>query len=161
MSGGCRSSPLKPNGRSSDGAGEISQQLRPFLIDVVTDQSTTGRVLRACHQKMIFSAFYYIKDRLQGRLPFKDKRGTWLCSIHFGENYVDVRHRKTQVRHACRIQLDGALMAAKMDKPQGYDAEGEFTFEWELQIRFGTDMNEISHIGVRSLVDDSILCFTR
>jgi hypothetical protein len=38
-----------------DGSGEIAQQLKRFLCEVVGDSSRLGKVLRACHQKMVFS----------------------------------------------------------------------------------------------------------
>jgi len=80
---------------NEDAMGEESQQLRRFLVEQIGDDSKVGRVLRACHQKMIFPGFYYIKNLIP-ELPFQDQRGTWVVSVHIGSWFVDVRHRKVQ-----------------------------------------------------------------
>eukprot|EP00005_Dracoamoeba_jomungandri_P000888 CAMPEP_0174251788 /NCGR_PEP_ID=MMETSP0439-20130205/1503_1 /TAXON_ID=0 /ORGANISM="Stereomyxa ramosa, Strain Chinc5" /LENGTH=295 /DNA_ID=CAMNT_0015332201 /DNA_START=64 /DNA_END=951 /DNA_ORIENTATION=+ len=115
-----------------DNDGETTQQLRLFLKEVITEDTLVGKVMKACHQKMIFSAFYCIKNRIWDKLPFKDKRGTWFIYVLIRpNNVVEIRHRKTQT-----------------GKPEGFEQEGDFAFSWELRLVTSANMEELESISI-------------
>jgi len=118
------------------GKGDISQQLLRFLVEALSGESLTVKVLKACHQKIVFPGFYHVKSRLFSHLPFKDMRGTWSMSIHLLENHFEVRHRKSQVSQP-----------PKGSPPD--DLGDEFNFEWELRMDFNLEMSEMIDVDVR------------
>ncbi len=117
--------------------------------------SKVGRVLRACHQKMIFPGFYYIKNLIQ-ELPFQDQRGTWVVSVHIGVDFVEVKHRKIQSGKPKGIEV--SIQAAIPSSPCSQclptflqKGDPEFAFEWELRVRFSRDLEEITKVAVTIL----------
>ncbi|GAM24749.1 hypothetical protein SAMD00019534_079240 [Acytostelium subglobosum LB1] len=111
-------------------SGDISQQLLALLSNVVTEQSRMIRLLKACHQKIILPAYYFIKANLFEDLPFRDKRGSWRMQIVFEE--------------------DGSMSAVHSKRQQstaGTDAEPEFEFEWTLAIIYDKNI-EITALKV-------------
>ena len=53
------------------GKGDISQQLLRFFVDYLPADGRTIKVLKACHQKIVFPGFYHVKSKLFDRMPFK------------------------------------------------------------------------------------------
>jgi hypothetical protein len=118
------------------GKGDISQQLLRFLVESLSSEGLTIKILKACHQKIVFPGFYHVKSRLFSHLPFKDMRGTWSMSIHLLENHFEVRHRKAQVSQP-----------PKGSPPD--DLGDEFNFEWELRMDFDLTMSQMLEVDVR------------
>lgn len=117
-----------------DGSGDISQQLKSFLEAVIPEGSKLGSVLCLCHQKIVFPAYYSIKQNIFDELPFKDSRGSWLINVYFKDSHCTVVHRKVQM--------------AK-DNVAG-EEECEFTFAWELVIELtGELFDNVSQVFVR------------
>eukprot|EP00008_Paramoeba_atlantica_P003289 CAMPEP_0201475628 /NCGR_PEP_ID=MMETSP0151_2-20130828/1012_1 /ASSEMBLY_ACC=CAM_ASM_000257 /TAXON_ID=200890 /ORGANISM="Paramoeba atlantica, Strain 621/1 / CCAP 1560/9" /LENGTH=265 /DNA_ID=CAMNT_0047855767 /DNA_START=64 /DNA_END=858 /DNA_ORIENTATION=+ len=120
------------------GKGDISQQLLKLLVEHFPKSGKTIKILKACHQKIVFPGFYHIKSKFFEQLPFKDMRGTWTMSIHLLENHYEVRHRKTQIAQPAK--------GASVDDPGG-----EFNFEWELRMDFDSNMKELLEVDVSIL----------
>jgi len=117
---------------NSDGSGDISMQLLSFLKEILTKETKIGRVLKACHQKIVFPAFYSIKSAVYDEMPFKDLRGTWVMSVDVRSGGgIFVNHRKRQRSKAGNAE----------DAP-------EFSFEWQLSLQFDQDVNELKEVKV-------------
>jgi len=108
---------------NSDGAGDPSQQLSNFLTAVIPKDSKIERVLKLCHQKMVFPAFYCIKTKIFDKLPFKDYRGTWDVKIVFLPSNALVQHSKVQVSK----------------DPPAPGEEEEYKFRWCLNLSISGD----------------------
>lgn len=108
---------------NKEGAGDASQQLSHYLTAVIPKDSKIERVLKLCHQKMVFPAFYCIKTKIFDKLPFKDYRGTWDVKIVFLNDNVLVQHSKIQV---------------SKDMPAAGEDE-EFKFRWCLNLSISGD----------------------
>jgi len=100
-----------------DGSGDISQQLKSFLEAVIPDGTKLSHILCLCHQKIVFPAYYSIKQNIFDSLPFKDSRGSWVINVFIADDVCTVVHRKTQMAKD--------VMAGE---------EPEFSFDWELVI---------------------------
>mmetsp|Transcript_16608 Transcript_16608/g.27229 ORF Transcript_16608/g.27229 Transcript_16608/m.27229 type:complete len:286 (+) Transcript_16608:171-1028(+) len=108
---------------NKDGAGDASQQLSHYLTAIIPKDSKIERVLKLCHQKMVFPAFYCIKAKIFDKLPFKDYRGSWDVKIVFLNDNVLVQHSKIQV---------------SKDTPAPGEEE-EFKFRWCLNLSISGD----------------------
>eukprot|EP01095_Lingulamoeba_sp_RSL-Kostka_P000832 TRINITY_DN110_c0_g4_i1.p1 TRINITY_DN110_c0_g4~~TRINITY_DN110_c0_g4_i1.p1 ORF type:complete len:293 (+),score=75.62 TRINITY_DN110_c0_g4_i1:213-1091(+) len=118
-----------------DGSGDVSQQLLRFLVAMIHPESKTERVLKLCHQKMVFPAFYSIKNKIFDELPFKDQRGTWFINIYINDDddTVTVVHSKRQIA-----------------KNTEYGQEEEFSFRWELICHLvGDTLEELEDQEIR------------
>jgi len=100
-------------------SGDTGEHLLAFFASLAPDAKDTGTllVLKAIHQRIIFPAFYYLKDLLQKDMgKFKDKRGSWSVDIHVGDNgIVKVVHKKRQ--QSVNVTLNN---------------QPEFEFDWNL-----------------------------
>lgn len=111
-----------------EGTGDISQQLSSFLQTYVAPDSRFERVLKLCHQKMVFPAFYYLKHRISG-LVFKDARGTWDLTVSLleGGKQIRVEHSK------CQVPRD--VLAGEQE---------EYSFRWTLAVLIsGPDLDQL------------------
>jgi hypothetical protein len=98
-----------------DNSGDTSQQLKTYLEELIPADSKLCHVLSFCHQKIVFPAYYSIKENLFEPLPFQDKRGSWAITIDVSEGKCSILHTKIQIGR---------------DKAEC--GEPEFTFIWEL-----------------------------
>jgi len=102
-------------------SGDTAQHLIAFFDAVVTagGETATLLVLKTIHQRVIFPAFYCLKDLLQNSVGrFKDRAGSWSVNIQISEGgKVTVTHRKEQ--------------QAVTTTPKG---DPEFEFSWQLMI---------------------------
>mmetsp|Transcript_29026 Transcript_29026/g.81203 ORF Transcript_29026/g.81203 Transcript_29026/m.81203 type:complete len:282 (+) Transcript_29026:250-1095(+) len=119
----------------AEGKGDIAQQLLKFFQEHVSDTCRMAKILKACHQKIVFPGFYQIKSKLYSQLPFKDLRGTWTMSIHLIKGRIEVRHRKRQVS-----------LSKESYNPD--NPAGEFDFEWELRMVFDSELQFMSNVDV-------------
>lgn len=101
---------------NEDGSGDISQQLKSFLEAVIPDNCKLSNILCLCHQKIVFPAYYSIKNLIHDDLPFKDSRGSWLINVFITEDSCTVIHSKIQM-------AKDSLIAGE---------DPEFSFKWEL-----------------------------
>ena len=119
---------------NEDGSGDTSQQLKRFLEEVIPDDSKIHRILCLCHQKIVFPAYYSIKDNIHNDLPFKDCRGSWTISINFEQDGAcDVAHSKVQ-----------------MAKDANTNEDAEFSFRWELELHLsGSRLENLDKIETK------------
>lgn len=118
---------------NEDGSGDLSQQLKRFLEEVIPDGCKLSHILCLCHQKIVFPAYYSIKQNIFDDLPFKDSRGSWVINVFITEEQCTVVHRKMQM--------------AK-DSPNGDPCE--FSFAWELVIVLtGATYDNMQEVFVR------------
>jgi len=116
-----------------DGSGDLSQQLKRFLEEVVPEDSKFCNILSLCHQKIVFPAYYSIKENIHDSLPFKDSRGSWTINVYLTEDTCTVVHSKVQ-----------------MGKDAVDDAEPEYSFRWELVARIsGQKFDKLDEVFVR------------
>ena len=116
-----------------DGSGDLSQQLKSFLEEVVPEDSKLCSVLSLCHQKIVFPAYYSIKEKIHDLLAFKDSRGSWSIDVFLTEDTCTVVHSKIQ-----------------MAKDAISEAEPEWSFRWELVISLsGENFGNINEVFVR------------
>lgn len=116
-----------------DGSGDSSQQLKRYLEENIQDDSKIYHILCLCHQKIVFPAYYSIKENIQNDLVFKDCRGSWSINILFYDDRCTVVHSKVQI--------------AKDTMP---NEDPEFSFRWELVINLtGSNYDHISGMDVR------------
>jgi len=102
---------------NEDGSGDLSQQLKAFLEEVIPENSRLCSILSLCHQKIVFPAYYTIKQKVHDQLAFKDSRGSWNINVFLTEETCTVVHSKVQMAKDCLG-----------------DAEPEFSFRWELVV---------------------------
>lgn len=118
---------------NEDGTGDLSQQLKTFLEEVVPNDSRLSNILSLCHQKIVFPAYYSIKRVIHDALPFKDSRGSWQIDIYISEDLCKVVHSKIQM---AKDSLDGE--------------EPEFSFRWELNVVLqGSTFENVKEINVK------------
>jgi hypothetical protein len=101
--------------------GDTGEHLLAFFNSVVsaTGETPALLVMKAIHQRIIFPAFYCLKDILQKEVgKFKDKRGSWSVAIHITDaGTVEVVHKKRQQ----------AVDLTPSDHPV-------FEFDWDLAL---------------------------
>jgi len=118
---------------SEDGSGDVSQQLKRFLEEVVPEESKVCNILSLCHQKIVFPAYYSIKENVFDDIPFKDSRGSWMINVYLTDDTCTVIHSKVQMG---KDALEGA--------------EPEFSFRWELVARVsGSNFDDLAEVFVR------------
>jgi len=118
---------------NEDGTGDLSQQLKKFLDEVIPEHSKICSILSVCHQKIVFPAYYSIKQRVHDQLAFKDSRGSWNIAVHLTEDTCTVVHSKVQ-----------------MAKDSLGDADPEFSFRWELVLVLtGENFENLDKVFVR------------
>jgi len=103
-------------------SGDTGEHLLAFFASVVesTGETPALLVMKAIHQRIIFPAFYCLKDLLQREVgKFKDKRGSWSVDIHITDSgSIVVVHKKRQQ----------AVEVTASNHP-------EFEFDWELTMK--------------------------
>jgi len=118
---------------SEDGSGDISQQLKRFFEEVIPEGTKLCSILSLCHQKIVFPAYYSIKENIHDDIPFKDSRGSWMINVYLTDDSCTVVHSKVQ-----------------MGKDAIEGAEPEFSFRWELVTRVtGPNFDELDEVSVR------------
>lgn len=117
----------------ADGTGDISQQLKQFLEEVIPEDCKLCSILSLCHQKIVFPAYYSIKKVIHDDLPFKDSRGSWQINVFITNETCTVVHSKIQ-----------------MGKDAISEEEPEFSFKWELIIVLsGSHFDNLKEVFVR------------
>jgi len=79
--------------------GDIGEQLVGFFAHLTEAHGETRSLLvfKAIHQRLIFPAFYCMKDLLQPTVgKFKDQRGSWVVAISIMDGNVIIKHKKRQ-----------------------------------------------------------------
>jgi len=101
----------------NDTSGELSR----FLKAMVTEVGSEGkmlRVLKAVHQKVIFSGFYLLQSKLCPTLGrFKDSIGSWHINIFIYPTNIRVVHTKAQI-----------------SSPLEDITRVDYEFKWQLEI---------------------------
>jgi len=80
-------------------SGDTGEQLFGFFTHLKKfhGETLSVLVLKAIQQKIIFPAFYCMKEFLEPVMgPFKDLRGTWIVTLEFKDDLVIVGHTKQQ-----------------------------------------------------------------
>jgi len=102
-------------------SGDTGEHLLSFFgsLTVESRDCPTLLVLKTIHQRIIFPAFYCLKDLLQRDMgKFKDKRGSWAVAIHISDQgSVKIVHKKRQQ----------AVNVTANNHP-------EFEFDWDLEL---------------------------
>lgn len=107
---------------------DIPQGLEYILVTL--RNTHTESILRCCHQKVIFPAYYLLKSHIHHILPFKDRRASWyiIIELNTSQNNTIVRHRKSQ--------------------EDSQNTTAQFSFEWELELRFDLEVTELQNLRV-------------
>eukprot|EP01128_Nolandella_sp_AFSM9_P009659 TRINITY_DN6296_c0_g1_i1.p1 TRINITY_DN6296_c0_g1~~TRINITY_DN6296_c0_g1_i1.p1 ORF type:complete len:282 (+),score=57.69 TRINITY_DN6296_c0_g1_i1:43-846(+) len=113
-----------------DSSGDMGEHVQSFF-QMVTDaheETTSMLVLKLVHQRIIFPAFYCLKDIIQPSVGrFKDKRGCWTVEILINpDQSVQVIHHKRQQS----VDLDA-------------NNEPLFEFDWSLCISVDLEQGSI------------------
>lgn len=117
-----------------DGSGDVSQQLKSFLEEVIPEDTKLCNILSLCHQKIVFPAYYSIKKLVHDDLPFKDSRGSWQINVFITPDTCRVVHSKIQ------MAKDNVMN----------NEEPEFSFTWELIVVLqGSHFDTIRDVYVR------------
>jgi len=109
--------------------GDTGEQLVGFFTYLTETHGETYSLLvfKAIHQRLIFPAFYCMKDLLQPTVGrFKDQRGSWVVAIKIIENTVIVKHKKRQ-------------QAINMTQNNP-----DFEFTWQLTLTMNTKNQTMS-----------------
>jgi len=116
--------------------GDMSQQLLSFFKEEIPEQDHLIKLLKLCHQKMVFPGYYYLKSFLFEKETFKDKRGSWNVIITFLES-----ERRIHIQHF-KVQQSKVLVNEK--RP-------EFEFTWRLTFTMDFNFDEIIELDVKIL----------
>jgi hypothetical protein len=111
-----------------------------YLERIITSPRMNPKVLnilKLCHQKIIFPAYYYIKYCLGEEIEIRDNRNSWRVNIDVqSSGVVTVKHTKGQ---------RSAGYATELGDPM-------FEFDWELGFMTNSNVTFLEKIWVR-LVD--------
>eukprot|EP01126_Amoeba_proteus_P049015 TRINITY_DN5703_c0_g1_i10.p1 TRINITY_DN5703_c0_g1~~TRINITY_DN5703_c0_g1_i10.p1 ORF type:complete len:371 (-),score=106.07 TRINITY_DN5703_c0_g1_i10:49-1161(-) len=97
-------------------------------------ESSVVRILKALNQKVLFPAYYHIKETMGG-IQIKDKANTWTVVIMLEEDKVSIQHQKTQI--IPQWVLDNT----------SFDNSEVISFQWSLSICLvGSDLSRLDGV---------------
>eukprot|EP01124_Arcella_intermedia_P031156 TRINITY_DN6965_c0_g1_i2.p1 TRINITY_DN6965_c0_g1~~TRINITY_DN6965_c0_g1_i2.p1 ORF type:complete len:262 (-),score=55.75 TRINITY_DN6965_c0_g1_i2:84-758(-) len=79
--------------------GDTGEQINAFFAEILKKHGETTSLLifKGIHQKLIFPAFYCMKDILQPNIgKFKDLRGSWSVIVEIDNDTAVIKHKKRQ-----------------------------------------------------------------
>jgi len=111
---------LQPNERS-----DLSRQLAHFLNEL--PNAIFVRILKACSQNMVASAFLELRQALGQDFTFKDVTNGWSIQIYVDDSSIQVAHKRSE---------------------QSTEAE-RFQFSWELNMIFDREASQLTNISLQ------------